>query len=72
MAACITPKSKAREINSINVGFGEVPVVTIDGKTGWGLPGKAITFCREEALTVAQRLDCMIRSNMEGNSQKIL
>lgn len=65
MAASITPKSKARQITSISVGFGEVPVVHVDGRQGWGLPGQAVTYCRDEAYRLAQRLDQLIRGNTD-------
>lgn len=71
MAASITPKSKAREITSISVGYGEVPVVEVNNRLGWGLPGRAVTFCREEALEWAAQLDRLIRSNM-GSTQKLI
>lgn len=72
MAAPIVPKSEARITNNISVGYGEVPAVEIDGKTGWGLPGQAITYCRNEAKELAIKLDQTIRAAMQTSPRKSL
>jgi hypothetical protein len=63
MAACITPKSEIRMINSIIVGYGEVPVAHLADKAGWALPGNRFTSCPKEASDAAARLDRVIRQN---------
>lgn len=61
MATSITPKSEMRKVRSISVGYGEVPTIEVDGRTGWGLPGARVTFCVEEAKAMAAQLDAVIR-----------
>lgn len=69
MAVSIKPKSVCRRVTSIQHGYGEVPVVeTPEGKMGWGLPGAVVTFCRDEAVSMAKRLDIMIRNNLKNSN----
>ena len=65
MATSITPKSELRKVTSISKGYGEVPVVEVDGKQGWGLPGRRITYCIDEAMAMAARLDADIRNRLQ-------
>jgi hypothetical protein len=70
MAVSINPKSEFRRVTSIQHGYGEVPVIqTPEGELGWGLPGKMITFCYEEATAMAKKLDQIIRSNLSDPNQ---
>lgn len=71
MAVKTLPKSEFRKqgTDNIKVGYGEVPVVIVDGQTGWGLPGGFVTFDRDEAIIYANLLDKEIRSNMTNPKQ---
>ena len=64
MATAIVPKSEIRRNENITVGYGEVPFVIVEGKTGWGLPGGGFTTNRFEARRFAEKLDTEIRKRM--------
>lgn len=68
MATPIVPKSKFRleDAEYVRIGYGEIPVVnTPEGKKAWGLPGRGITHCLQEAKKAAARLDQLIRANLD-------
>lgn len=69
MALAIVPKSEMRHKNSLTVGFGEVPSTRRNGQFAWALPGGIVTFCKEEALDAARRLDAIIRANSPTKNQ---
>lgn len=60
-------KTNAAELfktDDVVIGFGEVQAVRTDKGTGWILPGRVITYLREEAEHHARRLDALIRANL--------
>jgi hypothetical protein len=69
MATAIIPKSEMRRNDNISVGYGEVPAVTVNGVTAWGLPGGRVTYSEEEALTFAIKLDKTIRQVVTSSQQ---
>lgn len=72
MAAAILPKSEIRQINNISIGYGQVPMVEIEGRQGWGLPGKRITFCINEAKAVATQIDLAIRASLSKGAVSLI
>jgi hypothetical protein len=71
MATPIIPKSEIRMNLNLSVGYGELPAVVKDGKSGWGLPNGAVIFCRDTALEYAEKLDRLIRENLT-DSRRLL
>lgn len=69
MATAISPKSEARMVRCITIGFGEVPEAEIDGRQGWALPGNRITFDRPTAVKAAEKLDAFFRANPKTKSR---
>ena len=72
MATAIIPKSEIRRNDNIQVGYGEVPAVEINGVIGWGLPGGHVTFSEREARTFAAQLDEIIRNKANFNPKQLL
>lgn len=60
------------ETNDIIHGFGEVPAVHQDGKLGWVLPGRGITYDKDEAEHHAKRLDSLIQANMKRFDRSLI
>lgn len=70
MAVATVPKSEMRRKTSISYGYGEIPEArTEDGRTAWGLPGNVITYCYDEALAAAKKIDRLIRDNLKSPNQ---
>ena len=71
MATAVIPKSEIRRNDNIIVGFGEVPAFDCEetGRTGWGLPGGAVTFNESEARWHAGELNREIRRTMRDTKQ---
>ena len=53
-------------------GFGEVPAVVTPEGQGWMLPGREITFDRDEAEHHARRLDQLIQANMKRYDRSLI
>lgn len=69
MAVATVPKSEFRRDNSIQIGYGKVPSVDINGVTGWGLPGGEVTFRESVAYAFARKLDQEIRARLKTPEQ---
>ena len=66
LATSIIPKSEFRRNENISVGYGEVPAISVNGVTAWGLPGGEITFSEETALEWAIKLNKAIQANIRS------
>jgi hypothetical protein len=69
MATSVIPKSEIRRNDNIQVGYGEVPAVEVEGILGWGLPGGLVTFSEAEARQFAAQLDTEIRQRLRNPRQ---
>ncbi|MCM2973774.1 hypothetical protein [Larsenimonas suaedae] len=60
--------------NDIIVGFGSVRAQDpVEGrKTAWVLPGRRVTEDRSEAEHYAQRLDRLVRSNLQTHGRALI
>jgi hypothetical protein len=71
MATAIIPKSEFRKNDNIEIGYGEVPAIDVDGVAGWGLPGGIVTFSEREAREYAAKLHDEIILRMSNLNQLI-
>lgn len=69
MATSVIPKSEIRRNDNIQVGYGEVPSVEVEGVPGWGLPGGLVTFSEAKAREFAAQLDSEIRLRLRNPRQ---
>lgn len=61
------------ETSDVVVGFGEVQSkVQPCGRISWILPGRSITFCKEEAQYYAKRLDEIVRFNVKRTKTRLV
>lgn len=57
--------------DNIIVGYGEVPSVQTEQGIAWVLPGGAITHNKEEATIHAEKLDRLVRLNLNRYNRKL-
>lgn len=66
-------KAEPYNANDVVVGYGEVQAkVQTDGRLAWVLPGRGLTFCRQEAQHVAKRLNALVQANMKRYDRKLV
>ena len=66
-------KAEAYNSNDIVIGYGEVQAKVQEcGRLAWVLPGRGITFCKEEATHFAHRLNQMVQANMKRFDRKLV
>lgn len=71
MAVEISANTKFHSDNII-IGFAELVSIICNGQVCWELPGGGKTPSRRYAMAYAQRLDNMIRTNMEKHNRNLV
>lgn len=53
--------------------YGEVQAKKdTDGTLFWVLPGRGITYCKDEAIRIANRLNQMVKANLKRYDRKLV
>lgn len=72
MATKIVAASEMRKNENIQVGYGEVPAIEVEGVAGWGLPNGRVTYLKSEAEAYAKCLDKEIRARLRSPAQLLV
>ena len=69
MATAVIPKSVFRRNDNIQIGYGEVPAIVVDGVTAWVHPNGTVTFRESQARKWATEINNWMSNNVKDLKQ---